>query len=331
MSRSIEERTVGGKRAPLYIEGKRNFRLADFVAENRLALASKLIEHAAIIFRGFEVNSPAQFSEFVSATGLPAMDYRHGSTPRKQVAAGIYTSTEYPANREIPLHQENAYTNRWPRSVAFCCIVPALRGGETPIADMREVVKSIGPGLMDRLESAGVQYVRHFHDGFDLSWRDTFQTSDPAELARLCNANGIRYEWLDERARLLRTVQTCQGVAYHSQTAERLFFNQAHLFHATSLGAEVLGALRDAFGADRLPRHSRYGDGSEIPGDDLLRIRSAFGGNAMTFPWQPGDVMWLDNLQIAHGRAPFHGERRILSALLDPEEFPRTAAAARSL
>jgi alpha-ketoglutarate-dependent taurine dioxygenase len=246
------------------------------------------------------------------------MDYIYGSTPRKRVTSGIYTSTEYPSNREIPLHNENAYANRWPRSIAFCCVVPPARGGETPLADLRDVVRSIGPPLMDRFESVGVQYLRHFHDGFDLSWKETFQTADPAEVARICAANGIEYEWFGNGVKTLGIRQTCQGVAWHPHSGERLFFNQAHLFHATSVGAEALGAMRDAFGPDRLPRHSRYGDGSEIPVADIIHINKAFQENATTFQWRRGDVVWIDNMQVAHGRKPFAGERRILATLLDP-------------
>jgi len=323
MSRDAEETTVNARRAPLYITRTRGSQsLADFVVTHRRSLGSKLTAHGAILFRGFDVHSPPDFAGFVAATGLSAMDYHYGSTPRKLVRAGIYTSTEYPPNREIPLHSENAYSNRWPRSVAFCCIVPAAKGGETPVADLRDVVNSLGPALMDRFEQAGVQYVRHFHDGIDLSWQATFQTTDPAEMARVCEANGIHHDWVGDRGRVLRTMQTCQGVAWHPRTSERLFFNQAHLFHATSVGPEALSVMREEFGADQLPRHSRYGDHSEIPDGDIARIHAAFQANALSFSWQRGDVLWIDNMQIAHGRKPFQGERLILAALLDPSDAP---------
>jgi len=38
----------------------------------------------------------------------------------------------------------------------------------------------------------------------------------------------------------------------------------------------------------------------------------------VAFPWQPQDVMLLDNMLTAHGRAPFKGSRRILVAMAEP-------------
>jgi hypothetical protein len=182
---------------------------------------------------------------------------------------------------------------------------------------MREVTRSIGADLMDRFERSGVEYVRHFHPGIDLSWKNVFQTSDPEEVAKTCAANGIRFDWIGPEPNLLRTSQTCQGVARHPVTGERVFFNQAHLFHATSMGQDIARELRNVFGADRLPRHARYGDGSEIPDDVIARIHAAFKAHAFAFPWQAGDVLWVDNMQVAHGRRPYKGERRVLAALMD--------------
>lgn len=33
------------------------------------------------------------------------------------------------------------------------------------------------------------------------------------------------------------------------------------------------------------------------------------------FPWQPGDIMVIDNMLMAHGREPFTGKRRIIVAM----------------
>jgi alpha-ketoglutarate-dependent taurine dioxygenase len=332
MTAATTESIFQGKRAPLCITRQRATpHLHEFVATNRSALEAKLTEHGAILFRGFGIESPVGFSDFVAATGGRSIDYRFRSTPRKLVTGQIYTSTEYPANREIPLHNENAYLDTWPYRLAFFCLAPATQGGETPLADMREVVKSIGPALMERFEEEKVQYMRCFHKGFDLPWSEVFQTADPVELGRLCDAHGIQHDWLGADRELLRTVQNCQGVAYHPITAERLFFNQAHLFHASSVGQEVANVMRETFGVDRLPRHSRYADGTEIPDDDIARIHSAFKMNETAFRWQPGDVLWIDNMQIAHGRRPFRGERRILAALMEPSDTVQTCAPRRSV
>ncbi|MGJ7902561.1 TauD/TfdA family dioxygenase [Lysobacter sp. 1R34A] len=303
-------------RAPRVFEpgaGERD--LAAFVAARRDLIEERLLEHGALLFRGFEVASVADFEGFGEAVSPRALDYTYRSTPRSSVGKGVFTATEYPPDQEIALHCENAYQRDWPLKVAFCCLVAPQSGGETPIADMRRVAAAIGEERMDRFEARGVRYVRHYRPYVDIPWETVFQTSDRGEVARFCEANGIVHEWLD--AQTLRTAQTNHGTARHPLTGERVFFNQAHLFHVSNLGAEVAASLLNMFGADRLPRHAYYGDGGEIAAEDLQAVREAFAGASIRFPWQVGDVMLLDNMQMAHGRKPFSGARKIVASLLD--------------
>lgn len=37
----------------------------------------------------------------------------------------------------------------------------------------------------------------------------------------------------------------------------------------------------------------------------------------VSFPWQRGDVLMLDNLLVAHSRNPFVGPRKIIVAMAD--------------
>ena len=78
------------------------------------------------------------------------------------------------------------------------------------------------------------------------------------------------------------------------------------------------------FGLDGLPRQTYFGDGSKIPDNTLSAIRAAFAREATQFPWQSGDILLLDNMQMAHGRRAFTGPRKVLAALLEP--FPLMTA-----
>ncbi len=309
-------------RAPLMLQPESSARrdLAQLGMSAATALSESLLEHGALLFRGFAVQDVPSFKTFLDVISSQRADYVYRSTPRTAVGDRIFTATEYPPTQEIPLHNENAYQRSWPLKVAFCCLVAARQGGATPLADMREVTCSIGARVLDRFESLGVKYVRHYRPYVDLSWQTVFQTDDRAQVARYCAENGLEHQWLD--ADTLRTSQVSQGVAIHPVTEERLFFNQAHLFHVSSLGAESAELLRRTYGGG-LPRHACYGNGKEIPDADLEVVRAAFRQHAVAFPWQPGDVLLLDNMQVAHGRQPFVGERRIVAALLDPSEHAR--------
>ena len=284
--------------------------------EPHAALEAALLEHGALLFRGFQVKDVTDFERFVSATGWKHLDYTYRSTPRRAVTDRVLTATEYPAELEIPLHNENSYQHQWPHKLAFCCLRPAESGGETPLADMRNVNAALSERLLEEFERRGVQYIRHYRAYFDLPWQTVFQTEDPRQLARFCDAHGIHHEWLDDGT--LRTIQRSQGVATHPVLRERTFFNQAHLFHVSRLGEEGANALIELFGRDRLPRHACFGDGGEVPAPDLATIRRAFAGATIQFRWQSGDILLIDNMQAAHGRRPYVGARSVVAALLDP-------------
>jgi hypothetical protein len=85
----------------------------------------------------------------------------------------------------------------------------------------------------------------------------------------------------------------------------------------SNLPAEVSAILTEEFGAEGLPRNVFYGDGAPIENDVVDLIRRLYGDAAISFPWQRGDLLILDNFLVAHGREPFQGQRRILVAMSD--------------
>lgn len=306
---------IAGRRSPLVVEPVApGEELPAWITAQGTLISEQLAEYGAVLFRGFRVERIEDFERFVAAVTPDRMDYVYGSTPRTSIGDRIFTATEYPPAQEIPLHNENAYQREWPMALALCCQVVAQSGGETPIADMKAVTAAIGNELMDKFERNGVRYVRHYRPFVDVPWQKVFKTEDRSALASFCAQQGIEHEWLDQET--LRTAQVCQGTARHPQTGQRVFFNQAHLFHVSSLGAAARSMI-EVFGADRLPRQTYFGNGEEIPAEVLAAVRSAFVQSQLTFPWHAGDVMLLDNMQFAHGRRPYKGARKVVVALMN--------------
>jgi alpha-ketoglutarate-dependent taurine dioxygenase len=308
---------LDSKDSPLLVEGSGSTPMDEIVCELS-ALKERLVEHGALLFRNFAVASAEDFDTLVSQWTDDHLKYVYRSTPRSEVTEHVVTSTSYPASLEIPLHNENAYHKQWPLTVAFCCLEAAAEGGQTPIAPMRAVTADIGEGLMETFERREVEYIRHYHQGVDLSWQSVFQTDSREKVHAYCQGHDIACEWID--GTLLRTSGLAQGVARHPITRDKVFFNQAHLFHVSSLGEAHASALVEMYGVNRLPRHARFGDGGEIPDADLRRVSDAFKKNEITFRWQKGDVLFLDNMAYAHGRQSFKGSRKILAALMDRHE-----------
>ena len=283
--------------------------LVDWAASNRRHIEQELLRYGAILFRGFNVNTVDEFEQFMKNLTGELLEYSYRSTPRTQVSGRIYTSTEYPAHQTIPLHNEMSYTTRWPMKIGFFCMEVAEAGGETPIADSRKVFDRINSSIRNRFGRRKVRYVRNYGDALDLTWQNVFQTESRADVEEFCRETGIDFEWKsDDR---LSTSDVCQGIAKHPRTGEVVWFNQAHLFHVSSLAAEIRDSLLKSSGGEP-PRNAFYGDGTSIDEGDLAEIRTAYEKEAVVFAWQKRDVLLLDNMLTAHGRKPFRGMRKIV-------------------
>jgi alpha-ketoglutarate-dependent taurine dioxygenase len=291
--------------------------LVTWAASNRDAIATWLLQHGGLLFRNFNIREVLQFEQFIQALSGTLLDYSYRSTPRSQVSGKIYTSTEYPANQSIPLHNEMAYSLSWPMKIWFCCLKSAQQGGETPIVDSRKIFQRLDSKIKDKFIQKKVMYVRNYSDNLDLSWENVFQTKNQLKVEDYCRSAGIEFEWKDG-GKHLRTRQVCQAVATHPKTGETVWFNQAHLFHVSSLNPEVRQTLLSTIKEEDLPRNVYYGDGSPIEASILDEIREIYQQETVTFPWQEGDVLMLDNMLIAHGRKPFMGSRKVVVGMAEP-------------
>ena len=290
--------------------------LVTWAASNQDAIATWLLQHGGLLFREFNITEITQFEQFIQTLSGTLLDYSYRSTPRSQVSGKIYTSTEYPANQSIPLHNEMAYSLSWPMKIWFCCLKSAQQGGETPLVDSRKILQRIDSKIKDKFMEKKVMYIRNYSDNLDLSWENVFQTKNRLEVENYCRSAGIEFEWKDG-GKHLRTRQVCQAVATHPKTGEIVWFNQAHLFHVSSLNPEVRQTLLSTVKEEDLPRNAYYGDGSPIEDSVLDEIREIYHQEAVIFPWQEGDVLMLDNMLTAHGRKPFIGSRKVVVGMAE--------------
>lgn len=267
-----------------------------------------------VLLRGFGVPGVEDFQAFAAAFGHPLLSYEFASTPRSAVSSGVYTSTEYPAHQHIPLHNEQAYTREWPMKIWFHCVTTAPEGGETPIADSRAVYRRMPAAIRERFEP-GLLYVRNYGD-FDVPWQTVFNTEDRAVVEAFCRRAHISCAW--DEAGGLRTTQLCQAVEAHPVTGEQVWFNQGHLFHISNLQAEVRESLEELLGIENVPRNVYYADGTVIPDEVFAQVREVLAQETVSFPWQNGDVLMLDNMLAAHARTPFKGPRKVVVAMAEP-------------
>lgn len=287
----------------------------DIIRERRKEFAADLHRHGALLFRGFGIADPDQFNEAVQAFSGDLLEYSHRSTPRSKIKGGVYTSTEYPPDQVIPLHNELSWTHTAPRYLWFCCLQPAARGGSTPIADTRKILELLPDALKRKFARHGIVYVRNYYPDIDLPWQEVFGTDSRSAVEAYCQEQGMEWEWVSEEH--LRTRQHCHAVVENPQTGTASWFNQAHLFHYTRVGAEGAEALMAMYGKENLPRNTYFGNGEDISDEDLATIRGAYDQTLYRFSWEAGDMLLVDNLSCAHARDTYEGPRRVIVAMTD--------------
>ena len=328
---AVRRRRVGGRAATL-VEGGRllagapipwcirpaldGVDLAEWACSDRARLEALLLEHRALLFRGFGVRDVPGFERFIAASSDgEKLEYRDRTTPRETRGENVYTSTVHPPEERINLHNEGTYWVRWAAKLYFCVLRSPDSGGETPIADVRAVLSRIPAQVRERFERHGMMLVRNFNLGFGLPWQDVFQTPERAEVEAYCEANDISFEW-GQRDHL-RTSQVRPAIRHHPLTGEAVWFNHAAFFHNTTLEPSMRAALLGEYGEEGLPYDTRYGDGARIEPEVAEVLRAAYEAERVVFPWQAGDVLLLDNMTVAHAREPFVGEREVVVAMTD--------------
>lgn len=284
------------------------------------ALEAGLLAGRPILFRGFDMAEAERFRRASSAlAGGRLRDYSGGASPRRAIgeAGGpVYTSTDYPPELALPLHNELSYSDAYPDRIYFGCLVAPSSGGATTLGDSRRILEALPATVRDAFEAKGVEYIRLLsaERGSGYAWQDAFRSDDPAELERRCRETGARWEWLADG--FVRIVERRPAVAHHPSTGEAVWFNQASGFHPAALDPATHAALIRLHGDEsRFRLNVRFGDGSPIPEETVRAVAAVLAREAVPHAWKRGDLLMLDNLLTAHGRAPFRGERSIAVAL----------------
>jgi alpha-ketoglutarate-dependent taurine dioxygenase len=290
--------------------------LVDWAASHQGFIRPLLLRHGGLLFRNFRITTPSAFQQFVATISGSPLEYKEQTSPRHKVHGNIYTSTEYPPQYPIFLHNENSYSSSWPLKVMFFCMTAPQQDGETPLADVRRVLARIPGDIRERFDRNGWMLVRNFGTGYGVSWQTAFQTSDPTEVNRHCKETGIEVEWLSEDR--LRIRQRRPALATHPLTGERVWFNHATFFHISTLDPLIHAGLLAQFTQDELPYNTYYGDGRPIELNVLDILREAYQKETIKFAWQQHDLLLLDNMLVAHGRSPFKGPRKIIVGMGEP-------------
>jgi alpha-ketoglutarate-dependent taurine dioxygenase len=287
--------------------------LQDYIASNRNSIFDKLYKSGAVLLRDFNLGNQTDFEEVISLITPALKNYIGGDSPRDKLSDSVYTSTNYPPEMYISLHNEKSYSASYPDLIYFFCEIQPLVGGETPILDGRRIYQLLDKNIINNFSKKKLKYVMNLHDGvgFGKSWQDVFETDDRSVVEEILSE--FNYRWKDNG--MLRIEETVSPIIQHPITLETVFFSQADQWHPSNLDPELLSAMQETIPEEDYYHNCYYGDDSEIDPADLQKIRDLATQELVTFKWKKGDLLIVDNILTLHGRFPFQGPRRILVSM----------------
>ncbi|CAL1378282.1 unnamed protein product [Linum trigynum] len=283
--------------------------LAEFtsaIESQKPLLESLLHKTGAILFRGFPVSSAAEFNQVVEAFGYPDQPYLGGAASRSNVVGRVYTANEAPPDRKIPFHHEMAYASEYPKKLFFFCEVAPRSGGETPVVlshVVYERMREKHPDFVERLEKEGMVSRRVMGEEDDPSsaigrgWKSTFSTNDKLVAEQRAAKLGMKLEWIGDGSTVRRVICAKQPIKHDKSRDRKIWFNEM-----------VPGYTAFSDGVT-------FGNGDAVPGDAVYDCLHIMEEESVAIPWQKGDILFLDNLAVLHGRKHFTPPRRILAAL----------------
>ena len=317
--------------------------LKEWLNKNQDVFNQKYYKHGAVLFRGFEADSPKLFEE-VALTVAPDLknDYL-GTSPRDRVpgAEYVFSASELPGYYPIMQHCEMSYVKQPPVRLFFYCDVEPEYGGETPICNFRKVYNELDKNIRDEFDRKGALTVRNYSSVKNASkfnlwelkkWNEIFLTNDKAEVEKKCREHEIEYEWLGNGG--LRLMHRTPSAIKHPVTGETTWFNHSQVFHPAAAAIEYQqihahqqrmktllwsGFLKVMVKMKNLTTkpidqsmNVLFGDGTPIPDLYMKHIEDVIWRNIVIFPWKKNDILAIDNFSTSHGRLPYEGKRRIL-------------------
>ena len=293
--------------------------LVEWTNANIGYINQKLLKHGALLFRGFGLKGDDGILRYLNGQPFKLIEYVERSSPRKSIAKNVFTSTLYPSDETIALHNENTASISFALKVWFYCTCASEWGGETPVADARKILARIDPDVADKFRKLGWLLTRNYGKYLAYDWKDAFAGRSKEEVEKYCKDNQIDMQWMDDGG--LRTKQRRSATLFHPVSQEEAWFNHIAFWHKANLPPAVLESMLQEVGPEGLPFDTFYGDGTPIPDDIAIHLRDAYLKEKFMFPWQNGDLMLIDNIITSHGREKFSGAREIRVAM--GEEYTR--------
>ena len=283
-------------------------------------LIEQVEEHGAILFRGFPLESPGDFDQFIASFDFENFSYNRSlsNAVRINYTPRVFSANEAPSGVKIYLHHEMAQTPFYPSKLFFFCQQPAHNGGATPLCHSAELFREIQkyfPEFAQDCELKGLLYSNTMpadddpNSGMGRSWQSTLGVKNKQEAELRLKELNYSWVWLEDGS-LRATTPVLPGVRTLSN-GRKVFFNQ------------LIAASRGWEDERNLPSKAiTFGDGSALDPTVTEQIEELADSRTFDVPWQKGDVAFVDNMLVMHGRRNFRGTRKVLASLVDVQHQP---------
>ncbi|EEF38002.1 clavaminate synthase-like protein At3g21360 [Ricinus communis] len=303
------EKVVDGETMPLVLQpsepdknGLESLVLA--LKTNKDWFEQMIIKNSAVLLRGFDVKKAEDFNDIIEAFDWDDIRYV-GPAPRTHIYKRVWTANEGPLSEFIYYHHEMVLIKESPLKVVLFCEIPPPEGGQTPFVPSFKVTERMleeFPKEVEEMEAKGLKYTFSAPSNNNTGsmrgrgWEDAFGTSDPAEAERRAKALGMDMEWMADGGVKTRLGPRPLTRVFDGRKGRRMWFNTVVGMHGKELSSATMA------------------DGTEIPEHVVKRCEQIIEEESIQFKWETGDVLFLDNLALLHGRRPSLPPRKVLVA-----------------
>ncbi|KAJ6312476.1 hypothetical protein OIU77_014077 [Salix suchowensis] len=304
------QKVVDGETIPLVLQplqpNKSDTKsLLSALMQNKDWFEQVLIRNSAVLLRGFDVKNAEDFNDIIEAFGWDEMRYT-GAVVRTHVYKRVWTANEGPLSEFIHFHHEMVVIKESPEKVMFFCEIPPPEGGQTPLVPSFRVTERMleeFPEAVEEFEAKGLKYTITALSTNDTSsirgkgWEDALGTPDKAEAERRAKAVGMDLEWLPGGGVKTTMAPRALTKVFDGRKGRRMWFNTVVGLHGKETSSATLA------------------DGTEIPETFVKRCEQIIEEESIQFKWEKGDVLFLDNMAVLHGRRTSLPPRKVLVAI----------------
>ena len=244
-----------------------------------------LRSRGAVLFRGFAAD-PVAFKAFTERFCGRFLKHPLRKLRPKQTADGTIAEVLI-GNDSVSLHGEMKYNPFPPDILWFHCVQPAVSGGQTVIADGRQILAALSADTRRQFETKRIRY---------------YTLLDPSIWRALIPVKHRRAAVL-----IVNLIPKCSARSAGQEDILMEFVTDAIRKSGPDKLPGFVNSIENAleYGVD-----VSYADGERIPPAVLDDIRRAGLACAHDIEWQANDVVMIDNSRIMHGRRGFEGNER---------------------